>query len=168
MDELLRDRKGTSTITNILLLPLFILVLLGAAQIWQIIATRQSLNVSVYRTASCLSKYRDIGLCRDLLETSVMDIGLGDNVGPVRYYRYENETDMLLIDESGDITTIQNWFRSNCGEQFAVEASLTFSRDVIIPFLPARRMTFAERRSSYVDCSPHYGILEETPIAPLN
>jgi hypothetical protein len=168
MIELLRDRRGVSLVTYMLIMPLFILIIFGALQVWRIISIRQSLHVGTYQTVRCLSMYDSRQTtragCETLLLTTLADNGLIDDAtaSAVRIAYYDSEGRVI-----GDPTLSSGV--DECGEVFSMETELTLPWSVVIPYLPARDMTLHERKSSYIECPSGWSpITEGTPVTPLN
>jgi hypothetical protein len=165
MMELLRDRRGASTVTYAVILPLFILIVFGALQVWRIISIKQSLHVGTYQTVRCISMYdsRDTTLagCESLLRATVANNGLIDDATA-------NAVDRSYYDADGNVTLDPTQLA--CRERFSLETELTLPWSVVIPYLPAREMTLHERKSSYIECPTGPWALpsEGTPVAPLN
>lgn len=169
MRKLLKDNRGASTLTYMLLLPVFILIIFGAVQMWRIISVKQSLHLGTYRTIRCLSMYdarqTTRAGCETLLTTTLANNGLIDdataNTVSITYYDAEGR---VIPDP-----TVGAYVRE-CGELFKMETELSLPWSVVIPYLPARQMTLHERKSGYIECvaggwaPPSEG----TPITPLN
>lgn len=168
MNELPRDERGVSTVTYVLLLPIFILLTFGALQIWRIISIKQSLHLGTYQTARCISMHdsRDTTLagCESLLHTTLASNNLIDDTTAYAVRKtYYNEDGTVIPDP-----TLRAYVR--CSERFSMETKLVLPWNVIIPYLPAREMTLRERKSSYTECTlgPWAPPSEGTPITPLN
>jgi hypothetical protein len=169
MIKLLRDRRGASTVTYVVILPLFILIVFGALQVWRIISIRQSLHVGTYQTVRCLSMYDSRQTtragCETLLLTTLANNGLIDDLtaSTVRITYYDAEGRAIP-----DPTL--SAYVDECGEVFSMETVLTLPWSVVIPYLPARDMTLHERKSSYIECTRGgwAPMSEGTPVTPLN
>ncbi|MGD8245620.1 MAG: TadE/TadG family type IV pilus assembly protein [Anaerolineae bacterium] len=166
MIELLRDRRGASAVTYVLILPLFILIVFGALQVWRIIAIKQSLHVGTYQTVRCLSMYDSRQTtragCETLLLATLANNGLIDDANAVRITYYDAERRVIP-----DPTL--SAYVDECGEVFSMETELTLPGSIVIPYLPARDMTLHERKSSYIECPAGWSpITEGTPVTPLN
>lgn len=168
MIELLRDKRGVSIVTYAVILPLFILIVFGALQLWRIMSMRQSLHVGTYRTVRCLSMYDSRQTtragCETLLLTTLANNGLIDD-------GTANSVRITYYDEEGTVIPdpTLSAYVDECGEVFSMETELTLPWSVIIPYLPARDMTLHERKSSYIECPTGWSpITEGTPVTPLN
>jgi hypothetical protein len=168
MIELLRDKRGVSTVTYVVIMPLFILIVFGALQVWRIISIRQSLHVGTYQTVRCLSMYDSRQTtragCETLLLATLAGNGLIDDstANAVRITYFNDEGEVIPDPTLGA-------YVDECGEVFSMETELTLPWSVIIPYLPARDMTLHERKSSYIECPRGWSpITEGTPITPFN
>ena len=52
----LHDKQGASLVTYVLILPIFLLLVLGAYEVWRLIAVKQSLYLGTYRAARYLAQ----------------------------------------------------------------------------------------------------------------
>lgn len=169
MHQLLEDKRGASIIIYMVLLPVFILIIFGALEVWRIISVKQSLHVGTYRTIRCLSMYDTRGTtregCETLLRTTLTSNGLIDeataNTVQITYY----DVDGRVIGDPTLATDV-----SECGELFKMETELSLPWSSVIPYLPEREMTLIERKSGYIECTVGgWGPPSEgTPITPLN
>ncbi len=168
MSKLPRDERGASTVTYVLLLPIFILLIFGALQMWRIISIKQSLHVGTYQTVRCISMHdpRETTLagCESLLHTTLASNGLIDDASARAVKKTYYDADGNVVPDPTQRAYVP------CSERFSMETELTLPWRVIIPYLPAREMTLHERKSSYTECTrgPWAPPSEGTPVTPLN
>lgn len=140
---LVRDKRGATVVTYALLLPIFVLLILGTFEVWKIISIKQSLNAGAYKAARYLSANNDRwpedrerarGIVWRELETNGL---LGDDVrGLVEVY----------------IPTQ----RPACDALFTVRAGVELPWATVIPYLPSRKMVLAEQHTSYIECTTYW------------
>jgi len=156
-------------LTYLLLLPVFLMIIFGALQVWRIISIKQSLHLGTYRTVRCLSMYdyRNTGRdgCETLLRATLAENALLDD-------GVENDVRITYFDNQGRVIPdpTLSAYVDECGEVFSMETELTLPWSVVIPYLPERKMTLHERKSSYIECTRGgwAPLSEGTPITPLN
>jgi hypothetical protein len=168
--KVLREEQGVSTVTYVLLLPLFVLLVFGSLQIWRIISIKQSLHVGTYQSVRCISMYdsRNTTLagCESLLKTKLAQDGLLDEG------TYTLDIDYRGVEKNGEYVLPHNdptIDLPQCGDAFRMKVRLALPWSIVIPYLPARDMTLREWKTSYIECSTGWSpISEETPVTPLN
>ena len=145
------DQQGTTLVTYVLVLPLFILLIFGSFAVWRIMVIRQSLALGTYTAARELSSQgRSLPLDEDEWW------GIADPI-----VRTQVEGNHLI--ESGyalDVAVILP-STNGCAPSlridsilFTVEAALILPTPIRIPYLDPVNLTLTEQHSSFVEC-PH-------------
>ncbi len=169
MPELFNDRRGTSIVAYLLLVPLSILIVIGSIQMWRLISIKQSLHVGTYQTVRCLTMYdsrrSSRAECESLLRAKLRHSGLIDAHAvanlDIAYFRIEDHLEHPINDPTMDL--------DGCGIPFRMKVRLPLPWTVVIPYLPARELTLHEWKTSYIECPTGWApISEGTPITPLN
>lgn len=168
-----KDRRGASIISNLLVLPLFILVVFGSFQIWRLISIKHTLHLGTAQTVRCISMYdarnATLASCEGLLRERLRQNGLID-ASTVRweteYYRWALELDDPEWLPIGDPTTDDI---PECGDPFRMKTTLHLPRSIVVPYLPEREMVLHDWKTNFVECLAVPGSISEgTPITPLN
>jgi len=175
MTKLLEDRRGASTISNLLVLPLLILIIFGSFQVWRLISVKYTLHVATSQAVRCISMYdarnATLAMCEDILRTRVEQNKLIDEDAVIpnpEYFRWDVErrewvpiSDPTVTEDPDDPL--------ECGEPFRMKASLQLPRSIIIPYLPEREVALHDWKTSFIECLYGRGTISEgTPITPLN
>ena len=175
MKKLSIDRRGASTVTQVLVLPLFILVLFGSFQLWGLISIKYTLHVATSQTARCISMYdarnATLAACEDLLEDRLAQNRLiNANATGLRteYFRWDVERKEWVRVNDPTVTETPD-DPLECGEPFRMKTTLALPRTVVIPYLPEREITLHDWSTSFIECLHGRGTISEgTPIVPLN
>ena len=135
----LHDKQGASLVTYVLILPIFLLLVLGAYEVWRLIAVKHSLYLGTYRAARYLAQ------------------NPGDVNGTEAWLRWEldrsftgNSAGLQPLDRTG-LTGL------GCGDPFTIRAVLDVPWTVDIPYLPLQNVRFVEQHSGRVECAPYRG-----------
>jgi hypothetical protein len=140
----LHDKKGASLVTYVLVLPLFLLLVLGAYEVWRLIAVKESLYLGTYRAARYLAQNPDrIDVAEALLRWELDRSFAGNSAG-------------LHPLESTGLT-------SNCDARFTIRAVLDVPWIVDIPYLPLQNVRFVEQHSGFVECAPYKDWIRPDP-----
>jgi hypothetical protein len=135
----LDDKQGVTLVTYVLVLPLFLLLVLGAYEVWRLLAVKESLYLGTYRAARYLAQ------------------NPGDVDGAEAWLRWEldrsfagNSAGLQPLDRTG-LTDLR------CGDPFTIRAVLDVPWIVDIPYLPLQNIHFVEQHSGRVECAPYRG-----------
>jgi hypothetical protein len=175
MIKLLKERRGASTISNLLVLPLLILIVFGSFQIWRLISIKYTLHVANAQAARCISMYdarnATLATCEQMLRGRLAQNGLIEASAVVpdpQYARWDVER-REWVDIPDPTVTLDPADPLECGEPFRIETILILPRSIIIPYLPEREVTLQDWKTSFIECLHGRGTISEgTPITPLN
>lgn len=153
MAALVKDQKGSTLIQFILLLPLFLIVVLGAVEVWKVLAVKQSLHAGTYQATRYITLYNEPGSNAEtdafnLIRTALLNNGLvadavqrGEplNLRVVYYDRFGRQVDHgpTILD---------------CDEPFTVRATLSMPWLTIVPWLSSLRVTIGDEHQGHVEC----------------
>jgi len=134
MAVLVRDEKGLSALEMALLLPLFVLIIMGGFEIWKLMMLKRALYIGTYQAARYLAsndRFRDseTDLARQFIENELQGSGL-----------YSSQMSLASTNVTlGQLCRLQSGFDYNCGwRPVTVEAELV---------VPVEIPSFFERRS---------------------
>jgi hypothetical protein len=105
------NKRGASTVTYAMVLPLFILLIFGTFEIWRVISIRQSMERGVYRAARLLSQRRtpvwqDIARNLALSELTENAWLMSTNASDLELITVPTLSDLVLL-QSGDKFVVQ-------------------------------------------------------------
>jgi Flp pilus assembly protein TadG len=149
----LKDQRGSTLIQFILLLPAFLVVVLGAVEVWKVLAVKQSLHAGTYQATRYLTLYNEPGSNAEtdafnLIRTALLNNGLvadavqrGEalNLRVVYYDRFGRQV------EPGPTIL-------DCDEPFTVRATLSMPWMTIVPWLSSIRVTIGDEHNGHVEC----------------
>lgn len=171
------DQRGGALIEFVLVLPLFLILILGSFAVWKVVSAKQSLASGTYQAARYLSvegRYLDYAPDFDDAPDDWQDAAR-------IIITSELENNSLLRSLSQPVITIEPPSRPECPRQrctedryavdpclldalFTVRAEITLPWPVRIPLLDSETITLEEKRTSYIECGP---ILRPTPTPTL-
>ena len=158
MAALLRDKKGATIVTYALLLPVFVLLVFGALQVWKVVSIKQSMHLGAYQAVRYLSNEgRNLPSDPEEWEKEAEKIAR-------RIVARELAKGLAGGDANFDIVVhIENPELPKCDWLFSVEVWMDLPWSIVIPYLPSRDMTLSERKSSYIECPSGWTPIPEGP-----
>ncbi len=151
LSRLRYDRRGASLVTYVFVLPLFIVLVFGVMELWEVMTVRQSFSLEVYRAARKLSTEgrawnpMDPGRWESIATVQAREsirAGLDDNEMIPAGYTLNVQ---VTLEPEPDTNPAQlGWF-------FVLRAEVTVPDLINLPFLDYATLTFAERQTSYIE-----------------
>ncbi len=141
--RLTKDRRGSILVQTLLLLPIFLLIVLGGYEVWKAISAKQSLHSGTYQA----TRY----LCLNPVE---------DSLDPEEWKEVAEEFIVPELANNGlvgeDVAEQVRIYvtpprRLDCDEPFTIRAELPWR--AFIPYVP-EHWTFVEEHEGRIACGP--------------
>ncbi len=163
-----QDRRGTSLVTYSLVLPMFLMLIFGAATVWQVISVKQSMDAATYEAARYLSR-EGRRIAARALPYYDADAWARTAHEEIDEWLREQIRRNPFVDQSDDIQIeivppvdvecnpwgayIMNTSRAPENIRFTVTTRLVFNSSIQIPFVGSPlNFTLQESHSELVEC----------------
>jgi Flp pilus assembly protein TadG len=153
MATLVKDKRGSTLLQFILLLPVFLVVVLGAVEAWKILSVKQSLHAGTYQATRYLTLYNEPGSDAETNAFNLIRVALLNN-GLVADTVQRGESlnlSVVYYDRFGR-QVLPGPTILNCSEPFTVRATLSMPWMTIVPWLPSIRVTIGDEHNGHVEC----------------
>lgn len=175
------DRRGATVVTYALVLPLFLLLIFGAATLWRIVSIKQSLDVVTYEAARYLSNEGQRIAARALpyYNRDAWEQIAYEEIAPwmeeqIRRNPFIAPEDDIQVKVIAPLDVDCNpWgaagrtnSRAPENIQFTVTTRLEIQRPITVPFVdPSFTFTLQESHNELVACTTYYRSLpDEGPV----
>lgn len=166
LQRLWQDRRGTTVIQFVLVLPIFLLLLIGSYELWRLVAVKQRLEAATVQATRYLMvegrflipphrsdafPYEWENLAREIIVDQLAKESLvGSALANAVVVRVETPTHFAPVCPGGAFDNPMGHLRN---AQFSVTAALPIPMPLHIPFLGlAEGIVLRETHTAYVEC----------------
>lgn len=151
-------QKGAALVEYVLVLPLVLLLFLGALEVFRVMAIKQTLRAALKQELPCLTHWHDVayreanqcstGQIMASIASTLDSNPFARRVGPVQ-----------LVPNSDEVMNILRY-----GDIFEVIAEVEVEFGFLYPFEGGPTFTLRESYVTFVDSSPEYYELNNLPL----